>query len=307
MPTMVDPMDDIANQAHQGSVAAIIQVLNEKLADSGVRTRAIFVEGVLQLLCEASHLDQLEQPQLVERIRHILEGLEPRHIRRVNINSRIAREQQLLWLEEISREPDDQLLWCQEITLARPNLFKRLTRKGGLSKSKYSRASSRSSMPKTPPPHVEREKRQFWRGIVGGASLSLLLLLVGWVLYEWLGNGLMQPQSVETTPLPEPAASGPDPAPPDPAVPTPTPETAIAPQPDAFVQAVRLAEQAANDGQSAQLPAEWLDIATRWQRASDLMAEVPADDSRYRTAQDRVEVYRQNSEAALRRAEQQRP
>ena len=47
---MVDSIENITKQARQGSVAAIIQVLNDKLADSGVRTRAIFEDGVLQLL-----------------------------------------------------------------------------------------------------------------------------------------------------------------------------------------------------------------------------------------------------------------
>lgn len=46
---MVDRINDIAWQAHQGSVAAIIQLLNENLAHLGVRTRAVFSNGVLQL------------------------------------------------------------------------------------------------------------------------------------------------------------------------------------------------------------------------------------------------------------------
>ncbi len=113
---MTDPMDDIVQQARQGSVAAIIQVLNEKLAEAGVRTRAMFADGVLQLLCEASSVSHLEQSFLVERVREILEWLAPRHIRRVKINSRIVREQQLLWLEEISREPEKQLLWAKKLS-----------------------------------------------------------------------------------------------------------------------------------------------------------------------------------------------
>jgi hypothetical protein len=71
---MRDPMDDIARQAHQGSVAAIIQTLNEQLSDAGVRTRAVFADGVLQLLCEAASKEQLEQSVLVVKIRQILEG-----------------------------------------------------------------------------------------------------------------------------------------------------------------------------------------------------------------------------------------
>ena len=68
---MANSIDNIARQARQGSVAAIIQVLNDKLAHSGVRTRAVLENGVLQLLCEAAKTEQLEQSSLVERIQHI--------------------------------------------------------------------------------------------------------------------------------------------------------------------------------------------------------------------------------------------
>ena len=111
----VDSIDDIFRQARQGSVAAIIQILNEKLADSGVRTRAVLDHGVLQLLCEALSPEQLEQTPLVERIRQILQSISPRNIHRINVNSRLVREQQLMWLQEVQRDPDGQLLWSQEI------------------------------------------------------------------------------------------------------------------------------------------------------------------------------------------------
>lgn len=100
---MVDPIDDIVRQARQGSVSAIIQVLNEKLAGCGIRTRAMFDQGVLQLLCEAADPDQLERSIVVPQVQQILQSLQPRNVRRVNLNSRIVREQQLLWLEEIGR------------------------------------------------------------------------------------------------------------------------------------------------------------------------------------------------------------
>jgi putative SOS response-associated peptidase YedK len=56
---------------------------------------------------------------------------------------------------------------------------------------------------------------------------------------------------------------------------------------------------------TAKSSAEWLDLAARWQQASDLMATVPANDSRYATAQDRVLAYRKNSESALEEAKRQ--
>lgn len=284
---MVDPMDDIARQAHQGSVSAIIQILNEKLATSGVRTRAMFDQGVLQLLCEAQTLEQLEQPVLVSQVRQILESLQPRNVKRVNINSRIVREQQLLWLEEINRDPQNQLLWSEEITLAKPGLLQRLSQ----NRKDIRADTSRVNLP-TASPRLRREKKVFWRGLVGGASLSLLLLLLGWALYRWL-----MPQTTRTaTTGSEPAVQSPSPGS------TATPQANTAPA-DPFAEAVRLAERTVKAGQGARTSAEWLAVASQWQQASDLMAQVTAQDSRYATAQDRVQLYRQNREAALAEAQ----
>jgi hypothetical protein len=325
---MVDSIENITKQARQGSVAAIIQVLNDKLADSGVRTRAIFEDGVLQLLCEAADVDQLEQSTLVERVRQILESISPRNIRRVKINSRIVREQQLLWLEEINRDPENQLLWSQEITLARPNLFKQFMEDLQSQQAEQSKAG----MPRTPSPRQVREQHQFKRGVVGGTAVSLLLLLLGWVVFSWLGprfqadsqansqintasspDSTLSPEPSSAPPAsptpassPAPAASPsivPSPSPVISASPSASPQAAIAPtSADPFADAVRLAEQTASDGKSAQSSADWLALAAKWQQASDLMGQVPAQDKRYSIAQDRTAVYQRFSEAALQEA-----
>ncbi|MGF1523929.1 MAG: hypothetical protein ACFBSF_16550 [Leptolyngbyaceae cyanobacterium] len=273
-------VNDIIGQARQGSVAAIIQVLNERFADDGIRTRAILADGVLQLLCEAPTAEQLPQSEIVSRVRNILESLSPRHIRKVNINSRIVREQQLLWLEEITRDPDGQLLWSELITLKQLNPVTRFWQDMRQPKAKQEIVVSDSKRDKL-------RQKFFWRGLMGGASLCLLLLLVGWVLKHRLGISWTQAQPVETVPEVEIEDA--------PAAPAPAQDT--------FAQAVRLAEQAAQAGQTAETPAEWLELAARWQRASDLMAEVPSTDDRYAVAQDRVSAYQQNSDQALAQAE----
>jgi hypothetical protein len=71
---------------------------------------------------------------------------------------------------------------------------------------------------------------------------------------------------------------------------------------DPFNQAVRLANQATTGGQRAIAYEDWLNLANRWQQAAALMAMVTADHPRYTEAQARVLSYRQNSEAALARA-----
>jgi hypothetical protein len=67
-----------------------------------------------------------------------------------------------------------------------------------------------------------------------------------------------------------------------------------------------LAEQASVAGRTVQTPAQWLDVAAKWERASDFMSVVKPDDGRYKTAQDRMILYRKNSEVAQQKAKQKR-
>ncbi|PZV07726.1 MAG: hypothetical protein DCF22_21540 [Leptolyngbya sp.] len=290
---MTNEANDIFKQAKQGSVAAIIQVLNEKLADSGVRTRAIFADGILQLLCEGVTLEQLDQIPLVERIRQILEAIAPRNIRRVNINSRIVREQQLLWLDEISRDPVKQVLWSEEIVLKKPNLLKQWSddwsdRSAAQAKSDVTKASVVK-----PRLSKHREQSQFRRGVIGGAIVSCLLLAGGWFFYNRLGTSTatdLQAETAKPTSAQSNTASQTKPS---------TATINNSRTADAFVEAVRLAESTSQASQSAKTSAEWLGLAAQWQKASDLMATVPSTDNRYKTAQDRVATYRKNSEVSL--------
>jgi hypothetical protein len=274
---MTPTIDDIDFQARQGSVAAIIQILNEHFANNSIRTRAIQDNGILQLLVEAPTADALPREGVVEQVRTLLESISPRGISRVNINGRIVQEQQLLWLDEIKRDPEHSLLWSEPITLKRPNIIARLWRDARAPRQRnpflddvYHKkpASSRSA---------------FWRGLIGGASLALLLLLVGWATKDWLGVDLGVRSQTDT----------------DTAAPAPAPPTGQ----DPFVLAVRIAQQSVEDGRDATTAAAWLDLAVRWQRASDLMAEVPPEDERYEIAQDRVQTYAANKTMALEEAE----
>lgn len=285
-------MDDIARQARQGSVTAIIQTLNERLAEGGVRTRAVFADGVLQLLCEGAKPEQLEQSVLTPQIRQILEEIAPLNIRRVRINSRIVREQQLLWLEEITRDPGHQLLWSEEIILAQPNFFKRVVE--GL-KEQQSLPKKKPAFPSVSSRNV-RAKSPYQRGIVKGVGLTVLLLVAGWLLNDWLGSKVNIRLSTQAS---KPTADTSQ-------MSVNTPKGGSSVTSDPFVQAVRLAEQASAAGRSVQTPAQWLDVAAKWERASDFMSTVKPDDSRYKTAQDRMVLYRKNSEVAQQLAKQKR-
>ncbi|MEQ9238502.1 hypothetical protein [Coleofasciculus sp. E2-BRE-01] len=285
---MHDSMDDIAKQAHQGSVAAIIQILNQQLADDRVRTRAVFADGVLHLLCEAPVAEPLERSVLVNHIQKILEDIAPRNIRRVNLNSRIVQEQQLLWLEEISRNPDH-LLWSQEIILSKPNLLQQWIK---AFKSPKVEPKKKTQLPQVSSRKVKQNPR-FQRHFVSGISVLVLLLLAGWFVYDRLIptlNASTTPQ--EPTPPPTPVSPS-----------TTAPSTTATPS-DPFTEAVRIAIEADAEGKTANTAAQWLDIAARWEKASTLMSSVNPDHPRYETARDRVILYRQNSQLAQQQAKQ---
>lgn len=299
---MVDPRENVAKQARSGSVAAIIQLLNEKLAATGVRTRAVRENDLLQLLCEAEKADKLEKSTLVPQIQEILVSISPRNIRRAKINSRIIQEQQLMWLEEINRDPENQLLWIEEIKLPQRHFWDQFAE--NLSEQKISLGKQPTLKSSLTP--VERSRQQWRRGIIVGALFSLSLTLVGWGVY----HSLSRPASQTTTKKSDSSvanlpnlSSVSQKANTTKAV---VQQTSVSLPTDSFSMAVKLAEQAVAAGQVAQTPAQWLEIAAQWQKASDYMSNVPANDDRYKLAQNRKQLYRQSSEVALKEAQKKR-
>lgn len=258
--------DDVYRQACGGSIAAIVQILNQKLASDQIRTRAIIAGGSLQLLCEAPTAENLDRDHTVERVRAILEQVAPRGIRKVTLYARLVQEQQLLWLEAIQREPED-LLWSEPMILKRSHWFRWVFRNLTSRQRDLNLPTLGSTLP------AKAARTQFWVGAAGGAILSVFLLgLVAWNL-KWITIG---------NPPATPIASTTN---------------------DPFVKAVRLAETAALGGQTAKTRQQWLELATQWQAAADLMEQVTPDDRRAATARDRAQRYRQNSQQARQQAE----
>lgn len=324
-------MDEIAKQAHQGSVAAIVQIMNDCLADMGVRTRAVLEKGILQVLCEAKDREQLEQSVLTARLREILEGIAPKNLRRVNICSRIAIEQQLVWLDDIHRNPENEILWSQEILLKKPNLLQKWF-SPPRNRSAIGNSSATSSLSSTGSVAHSSSRLRNILGMVGLCGVSFLAGLAynNWQeqnfqgsrwreLFPFLNSDLssvapaapiVRPES-PASPAAAPASPVQSESSPEVAAPTtvilPTPNLSNPPPTpqDPFAEAVQLAEAIALKGQIAQTEAEWLDLSDRWQQAAQLMAAVPQNDPRYSTARDRVEFYQKNSEVARARAKEQ--
>jgi hypothetical protein len=296
---MVDRINDIAWQAHQGSVAAIIQVLNERLVMSGVRTRAIFADGVLQILCEAAKVEQLEQSTLVANIQQILESIAPRNIRKVNINSRIVREEQLLWLDEINRNSENQLLWSQEITLSQPSLFQQLIQDFTTAYTEF----GKPILPKAQSLLTNQDKNKDATNklIIGSVSLSALLLLAG-LFDERLGNSIKNLIPLQISPSVKTAGEMKSEVSSSNVKKSPA-QSVNDTSDDQFADAVRLANQASAAGKTATTSTQWLELAARWQRASDLMNQVPPSHGRYQESQIRAKLYRQYSKNAEKEAE----
>ncbi|MBH8576438.1 hypothetical protein I8752_26300 [Nostocaceae cyanobacterium CENA369] len=300
-PQMVDRINDIAWQARQGSVAAIIQLLNEQLANSGVRTRAIFANGVLQILCEAAKAEQLEQSSLVEQIQQILESTAPRNIRRIKINSRIVREEQLLWLKEITSDPENQLLWSQEITLDQPHILKQLIQ--DLTEPQTEVVKTNFTKTKLPQSSVftnKNKNKNFQKtGLLIATSLSSLLL-VGWVVYAQLGDKLKNLLPIDNSQL---ATADNNNRKAQKPILTAKNNSSVPSDDEPFTAGVRIAIQASASGKTATTSTQWLELAARWQQASDLMSQVSSKHSRYQDAQIRTKLYKKYSEAAQKEAD----
>ncbi len=313
---MVDRINDIFWQAQQGSVAAIIQLLNQRLTNSGVRTRAVFNDGILQLLCETSADHKIDQSALVNQIHEILKSIAPRHIYRVNINCRIVREQQLLWLDEINRDPDNQLLWAEEITLEKPSIFQQFIKDFQERKTEAAKISLLKTQPTfKPQPHSSRalvlskqnqSKNSAWGWILLGTSLCLFFIMVGLAVYALFGDKFKLSIRPETSMSVEPTAKlesqNPSQSEKEKSL-TVINQYSSPDREDYFAAAVRIANQAALVGKKAKTPTRWLELAANWQRASDLMAKVSPSHSRYQEAQIRTKLYKQYSQAAQKEAD----
>lgn len=261
-------------QAHRSRIATIIQILNEQMADLGVTNRAIIINNVLQLLCEARNSESLEKSMIVKKIQGILESIAPRNIRRVRIYGRIRQEKQLLWLEDIAQDPENQLLWSEEIILKKPNIFHEIF----TSNPKDSAFKSLSNEPKS---------GQLQHNLIGAIAVIVVLIVMGFLLYNALQFQLLE--SLEIQPKTD-IESSPKP-----------PETLSSAQ--QFSRGVKIAEEASAEGKFADTRQEWLEIAQKWQQAADSMEAVSPDFERYATAQNRAALYRRNQEQAQQKAD----
>lgn len=274
--SFVTSTSDVLDQARSGSITAIIQILNERLAEIGVRARAMDEGGRLQLLCEAAQEDHLAEAILAPQVQQILNEIAPWGIGRVRIYSRLVQEQKLLWLKEVKENPDE-LLWTKEFKLNPPPLMRRMWGDWVRNREKTKERSLKRIR--------EGNKQQLsfnWAVLAslvaaGAAGTVALASFTIWSERELpmfsLGNKTTEPEAEE-----EALAS------------------------DPFTEAVRIAEKAGIDGKTAASSAEWLDLAARWQKASDYMAQVGEDDKRYPAANERVTSYQNNRDAALRKA-----
>ncbi len=107
--------------------------------------------------------------------------------------------------------------------------------------------------------------------------------------------------SQETEPTTSEAPASPGAAPTN-APASPAPASPPAPVADPFSEAVKAATNAANLAQTAQTKADWTKVASEWQRASELMAKVPANHPKVAVAKDRAGQYAKNQQVAQQRA-----
>lgn len=263
-------MEDLSHRAHQ-RLTTITQILNEQLQETGVTTKvAAPAKGILQILCEAGHPENLDKAFIIRCIQRSLNEIAPRYIHDVYIKSRLTNDTQCLWVANLTQEARCKLLWSEKIQIQHLSLWQKLFPK------KY-----RSPRLRDRRIHLNYTTKVVISTMLGTIATGAL----GWIVYDWW-QLRFHPESIPAT--------------------LPAPTVTLPPSPvfngDAFNQGIRLANQAAFDGQTARTYGQWVALANRWQQAADLMAMIPPEHTRYTEAQTRVLGYRRNSEAALAQA-----
>jgi len=153
--------------------------------------------------------------------------------------------------------------------------------------------------------------------LVGLGVGVVCLGLLGILFNAFLGNR-QTTEPVTEQPIEMPVPADGETETPDAEAPAPEPEEPVAeepeaaepePQPEAsaeveyFREAVNAAQNAANLAQTASTGAEWQAVADSWNRAIELMKQVPESDPDYATAQQKAVDYQPNLEYAQQNAE----
>lgn len=272
-----------------------MEVLNEQLQDTGVSTRvALGANGILEILCEAGHPENLDKRVIVSRIQRSLDQLSPRPFRQVHIQSCLTNDVQSLWVSTLSFEARRKLLWSEKIQIRHLSWVKRMLRSWEikLPKSKPQKRSTKFKLAAPPVAATSAAERKMPSLSFSPQSKLVLGAIAagfcGWLSHDWWQlKTQVSPNISGSATVTQTSTSG-------------SSGSDLSFEP--FNQAVRLAIQAANGGQSATTYGEWLDLANRWQQASELMKLVAPNHPRYAEAQERVLSYRQNSELALAKA-----
>jgi polysaccharide biosynthesis transport protein len=124
--------------------------------------------------------------------------------------------------------------------------------------------------------------------LLGGLSITVLLGLLSWMVYQRLITIPNEAQPRSTAPNSSFVT---------------TSLTTATTTSDPFTAAVQLASLAAIATEKAHDKVDWQLVASQWQQAADLMATVPTAHDQYAIAQDRVSLYRSNSQYARQQAE----
>jgi hypothetical protein len=304
--------------ARKGQPEAIAAVVNHAIQSQGITAKAVLKDGSLLLLLESATVP--DPTALVPFIKNGLTELGIQSVPTLKIYGRKHGDRLPAWQEEIDIEPPEDFLDPDDdpILGEDPDMFadddEMLSEDPDLMSDDEDLLPEEDNfMPEEDFEESEdeeylEEEEDIPSGKPQGQKWyqnKILLLVPLIVLIVFAGGGaaywyLMRNQGATTSdpadPAPETPAETAAPAG-DPA-PTATPAPAV----NSFAEAVRRATQAANLSQTAQTQAEWNQIATLWQEASDLMGQVPETSPNYADAQPRVNSYRQNAEVARQRA-----
>jgi hypothetical protein len=335
MPLFNAPKDQ-KELARKGQPEAIAAVVNHAIQSQGITAKAVLKDGSLLLLLES---DTVPEPTaLVPFIKNGLTELGIESVPTLKIYGRKIGDRLPAWQEEIDIEPpedafatdedmfatdedmfasDDEMLAEDEDMLAEdedllPDEEENLMPNDDLDGSdqdedeEYLDDEDEDEDEDEEMASVKPQGTKWYQNkVLLIVPLVVLILFLGggaayWFLMRDQQPVTEAPEGDPATEAPAPEGEPPAPTPAPEAAPTPAPEAA--PAADPFAEAVRRANQAVAQTQTAQTQAEWNQIAVLWQEASDLMSQVPETSANYPAAAPRVGQYQQNADLARQQA-----
>lgn len=317
--------NNLRELAKQGDPKVISEIINHSLQKKGINVQVARDNGCLEVTLESNQVSN-QQAALVEFIKTGIVKLGVESIHTIKVYGVQAGDETPVWEEEIllGTPPDNPIPEMEEISEAEdfPEPLDELdeeveadyeteTEEDYDDEGEYDEEEIEYDEGETEEEEEESQPQPQKKKTPLILAILLLILLVpvatlaalhfsGIYVLPFLSGSKSEETKADTTDSSTSTASPPDSQASASPKPTKSPTTVS----DPWYFAVTNAQSAAKKAQTAKTQSEWNAVANDWQKAVDLMKEVPQSHPNYQKAQEKIPEYQNNFDIAKQRAAQ---